>query len=277
MKNNRSVCIFCKRSETSFKSKEHIIPESLGNKEHILPPGVVCDGCNNYFSMRLEGPILNDEFFKAARFRMSIPNKDKRIPPVIGFHYPGNVLIQMFKEKDGSKSFGAFRQRDEKTLVDSLKKNPIGKFVFPFEYPKPDPNLMARFLGKMSLEALALRQLNSRTDFKEGVLMKGLDGLREFVRFGRSSQSWLFYERKLYPENFIFRADPDEHYEVLHEYNFLYTKSKELYFAFVCFGIEYTINMGGYYVDGYKKWLDKNNYASPFYPPDEKEVIPHFF
>lgn len=36
-------CIFCKCDSTNSKSVEHIIPESLGNKSHILRPGIVCD------------------------------------------------------------------------------------------------------------------------------------------------------------------------------------------------------------------------------------------
>ena len=73
-------CIFCKSASGSFDSCEHIVPESLGNLEHILPPGIVCDKCNNYFSRKIEGPLLSTEFFRQARHRNGIPNKRKRIP-----------------------------------------------------------------------------------------------------------------------------------------------------------------------------------------------------
>jgi hypothetical protein len=49
-------CPFFKSDSTASRSIEHIIPESLGNMTQILPPGVVCDGCNNYFSRKVEGP-----------------------------------------------------------------------------------------------------------------------------------------------------------------------------------------------------------------------------
>lgn len=45
--NIMSTCIFCHKDSSNSKSIEHIIPESLGNKEHILPNGYVCDICNN--------------------------------------------------------------------------------------------------------------------------------------------------------------------------------------------------------------------------------------
>ena len=38
------------------KSEEHIIPKSLGNDELILPKGIICDKCNNYFSTNI--PVL---------------------------------------------------------------------------------------------------------------------------------------------------------------------------------------------------------------------------
>src|SRR5262249_562875 len=40
-------CIYCLNTAGSFRSEEHIYPESLGNDEAILPKGFVCDTCNN--------------------------------------------------------------------------------------------------------------------------------------------------------------------------------------------------------------------------------------
>ncbi len=34
-------CIFCKTDSDSSRSVEHIIPESLGNTDYVLPPGCV--------------------------------------------------------------------------------------------------------------------------------------------------------------------------------------------------------------------------------------------
>ena len=47
-------CIFCHKDVSISKSVEHIIPESLGNKSHVLPKGYVCDECNNYFARKVE-------------------------------------------------------------------------------------------------------------------------------------------------------------------------------------------------------------------------------
>src|SRR6267154_1084155 len=51
-------CIFCKQNSALSRSVEHIVPESLGNTQHILPIGVVCDACNNYLAREVEKPLL---------------------------------------------------------------------------------------------------------------------------------------------------------------------------------------------------------------------------
>lgn len=51
-------CLFCKRDSSTSRSVEHVIPESLGNKEYVLPRGMVCDKCNQYFAIKIEKPLL---------------------------------------------------------------------------------------------------------------------------------------------------------------------------------------------------------------------------
>jgi hypothetical protein len=73
-------CIFCKADSDHSVSVEHIIPESMGNVDHVLPPGSVCDGCNGYFARQIEGPLLAAPVFRQLRFGMQIANKRGRIP-----------------------------------------------------------------------------------------------------------------------------------------------------------------------------------------------------
>jgi hypothetical protein len=56
-------CIWCLEapSSTTFNSESHVLPECLGNEyQQVLPKGIVCDKCNNYFGTKLE-PKLIDE------------------------------------------------------------------------------------------------------------------------------------------------------------------------------------------------------------------------
>ena len=41
-------CLFCRSTDRGFVAEEHIFSYALGNRgEFVLPPGVVCDPCNN--------------------------------------------------------------------------------------------------------------------------------------------------------------------------------------------------------------------------------------
>ena len=55
----RRGCLFCRRSDDGFTSREHIVPESLGNHELILPVGVVCDRCNHSVCSPLDTALLD--------------------------------------------------------------------------------------------------------------------------------------------------------------------------------------------------------------------------
>lgn len=50
----RRGCLICRRSDGGFTTEEHIVPESLGNSEKILPYGVVCDRCNHEVCAQLD-------------------------------------------------------------------------------------------------------------------------------------------------------------------------------------------------------------------------------
>jgi hypothetical protein len=88
-------CLFCKKESSASRSQEHIIPESLGNTKHVLPAGVVCDQCNNYFSREVEKPFLESAAVTLLRFHQAIPNKRGRVPAINGIvdaWIPGYML-----------------------------------------------------------------------------------------------------------------------------------------------------------------------------------------
>jgi hypothetical protein len=256
-------CIFCKDPSDNSRSVEHIISESLGNKEHILPPGVVCDRCNNYFSRKIEEPLLNSPFFLHARFGNWIENKEGRIPMVSGVALPLPIHVGMRRERDHSTSIGAVNEADNNKWVSLLQQK--RKFSVLFLAPTvPNDVLMARFLGKAGLEALAAGLLQVPGGFDEIIGKTELDALRRFVRIGDHPKAWPVNCRPLYDEGHTF-SSPHGDYQILHEYTLLYTLQAELYFILALFGYEFVFNMGGPEVGGYTRWLAENNYASPLY------------
>jgi hypothetical protein len=75
-----NTCLFCKSSQNSFMSVEHIFPESLGNKEKILPKGAVCDRCNNETLSSLDEELLEFEPIKFLRTMNGVESKRGRVP-----------------------------------------------------------------------------------------------------------------------------------------------------------------------------------------------------
>lgn len=73
-------CLFCRRSDGGFTTPEHVFPESLGNTELILEPGVVCDRCNHQTLSVLDQVICNFSPIAMRRTMLGIPSKAGKVP-----------------------------------------------------------------------------------------------------------------------------------------------------------------------------------------------------
>lgn len=74
------VCVYCERSDRTFKSEEHILPESLGIDELVLPRGTVCDECNNGILCELDQTLLSFEPIAFCRVLYAGLTKDGKLP-----------------------------------------------------------------------------------------------------------------------------------------------------------------------------------------------------
>jgi hypothetical protein len=90
-----------------------------------------------------------------------------------------------------------------------------------------------------------------------------LDELRRFARYNEGPD-WPFTTRTLHPVNAVFEDD-GERFELLHEFDILVTDSSETYIVISIFGVEMVLNLGGRENDGYRRWLETNEWASPLY------------
>ena len=71
--------------------------------------------------------------------------------------------------------------------------------------------------------------------------------------------------KTIYAEDAAFYEEGYGHYEMLHEYTFLYTEAQELYFVLAILGVEYTLNMGVPDISRYLEWLSQHGNMSPLY------------
>lgn len=270
-------CIFCKRDSTKSRSIEHIIPESLGNTDHVLPRGAVCDTCNNYFARKVEGPLLDTHWFRHARSRQWVPNKRGLIPPIRGIVPAARMSADVWL--DGSKlTFGGRNERERDVLTDAILTGRARSVYIPI-IEAIDPRLMSRFLAKVGLEVLTQRLLPVDGWNEEIVDMPALDPLRHFARVGDRPEKWPFSRRRIYGEDDV-HGDGDG-YQVMHEFTILCEPLPEpghldLYAVVCIFGEEFAINLGEPEIASYERWLTAHDGTSPLYTSDKLPLPPVF-
>lgn len=252
-------CIFCRQDSSHSRSVEHIIPYSLGNRSHVLPRGIVCDACNNYFSREVERPFLEAPAIKLLRFHQGLESRKNRIPPINGVIYP-NIPATVIRDfRTGGlladvpiESFEQLAAMKKSVLLLPLSSNP------------PSNPVVSRFLAKVALEAMALKLC----DFPDGLDYLSddsqLDPIRDHARRGRH-QAWPVHIRRIYAADAAVMNDQSDRGQIVHEFDFLMTDKSELYYVLAIFGLELTINVGGPDIDGYIQWLAENRSASPLY------------
>jgi hypothetical protein len=265
------VCLFCKGSTETSVSIEHVLPESLGNIEIVLPARVVCDKCNNYFARKLEAPVLACGAFLEHRFAGCLPNKAGRVPIVSWTAFPSGIQLAMIREFDGTTLIGPIHDEDVPRWRHIIEGR-LPQSIIRLAPTWPWRRLMARFVGKIALEALAHRVLKVPGGLEEIVTKTELNELRRFVRFNECAGEWPIHERQLYD------MDEDDGdgiagSRIIHEFMILHTPPGEVYFVIAFFGREYAINMGGPEIDGLVGWLSANDNRSPLYLPDNQANV----
>jgi hypothetical protein len=248
---------------------EHIIPESLGNKNNILPKGVVCDNCNTYFGSKIEKTVLEMPYFKSLRGRIMIENKKGKIPSVTGFTMNKDIIEINFSSKGDNIIEVIYN--DDKTVNSILNS----KELYVPLIPEPPQNniYVSKFLGLIALEAFAQRVSSIENWQEDFIENNSLDELRNFVRYGKGYAIWPYHIRRIGSENQIdFCKELNSFSEKLNEYDFLIPdissfnnevhQVDNLYFVLGIMGIEYTINLTNAGLNRYISWLSENNNKS---------------
>ena len=275
-------CIFCHKDSSTSKSIEHIIPESLGNKEHFLPKGYVCDECNHYFAIKIENELLSQPYFVSMRFRNEILTKkgklvrQKMVFP--GAMRSSDVVIQTTEN-------GIIASFYDDELYEAIKagktKTMIGPYIPEPEYPNV---IMSRFIAKCAYEYFLYNMGEEKYDLcVQELLCKGSDilkSLREYARYGKG-EYWQYNQRRIYSEgDVVLNQNEALNYEILHEMKFFTREHKrfpngyveaEVYFVMAIAGIEYAICISDPNISEYQKWIEEHNGFSPL--NDDTETL----
>jgi hypothetical protein len=211
--------------------------------EWTLPSGVVCDTCNNYFARKVEDPFLSNGRVRHLRQRQEIPNKRGSLPACDGIvlaHRPIQVEFVRFQEELQVRSKHSAENAELEEYLSSIR---TGKLVLA---PGPflDDRIIQRFVSKVAIECLALRTIEASQCLQENCCRDELAELRRFARYGDNLINWPVCINRIYHENSVF-CDGRDYYQILSEFEFIYTPEKILYFCIVMFGVEFCINMCG--------------------------------
>ena len=256
---NMKRCIFCGNDSSCSKSVEHIVPESFGNKTAFLRKGIVCDKCNNYFARKVEQPFLESETVRVLRQELELENKRGKI--IKDYTYPrirkeyvqqvGENTYMIYTKEDKTESDLAAAVAEYNIYCGNTDKRLLEENIF-----------VSRLLAKMAVEYFIYR-CGGEDDVCEYV---GPDeifkSIREYARYG-SRKIWKYNARRIYARHAAYDGDPFT--AINWEADLLFLGNGEVYFVIAMYGIEYAINMGGSYIDGYKYWLENNNFRSPLY------------
>lgn len=244
-------------------SVEHIVPESLGNVDHVLRPKWVCDTCNNYFAREVEQPFLDTHYGRSLRFRRRVPNKRGRYPRIEAYHLLSRNKLEMSFDNQEGLSVYATDLKNEETWIPFISRSHGGRLFVPSPDRPNEGHITSRFIGKVGIEALAERCCDVEGCNDELVDHEGLDALRDYVRVGSKDACWPTNIRRIYPEDEMFSSPTGVFFQVLHEWTLLYTPTNVLYAVIALFGLEFTINLGAPEIDGCAEWLEANNHRSP--------------
>ena len=267
-------CIFCHKDSSPSKSIEHLIPESLGNKHHVLPTGYVCDECNHYFAIKIEKELLAQPYFVSMRFRNEIlTKKGKLVKEKMVF--PGALKsceVTMQTTKDG-----IIASFEDKELYNLIKAGKTRTMIAPYIPATKYPNtIMSRFLAKCAYEYFLYNMGENKYELCVQELLGSdvdiLKNLREYARYGKGKY-WQYNQRRIYSEgDCFFNKNENRLYEILHEMKFFVKEHKrypngnveaEIYFIMSIAGIEYAICISDPDISEYQKWLEEHDGGSP--------------
>jgi len=196
-KTTKINCIYCKACSLipgDYKADYHIAPYALGERllagspglEHVLPKGIVCDKCNNYFGTNMEIAIIGHPFIEQHRAFLGLKGRGKTQPE----YKDDNVKIQ--------------RSAEGRLEIEGDYENDANGNLF---VPLPDPNKVDHLTVSRSIYKMAIEYLISIwiKIFSKTVAVNALDRspLKSVVRYIRCPRNKTILPYGVSPTNNI--------------------------------------------------------------------------
>jgi hypothetical protein len=183
---SEKLCIYCLGTEGSFTSEEHIVPESLGNDDAVLPKGFVCDACNNGALSELDSALIQFEPVAFLRVQHVQYTKAGKFPKA-------NFSTFTF-EKTGPRHL-KLTPKNKAGEIKNLRQTGDDTHTFNVEWKgkKINWNLIGRALYKIGLGMVAFKQ------GRERACESKFDAAREFIRTGTGVENNLVVRTKFQP------------------------------------------------------------------------------
>ena len=165
----KNLCIYCLKSDGSFSSEEHIVAESLGNYDTVLPKGYVCDECNNGVLSLLDEALIKFEPIAWLRVYFVPYTKAGKLPEA-NFH---NFSIA----KTGPRQI-TIKPKDKTGHIKTVEQlgDDLYRYNMSFKGKKLNWALIGRTLFKIGLGMVAMKQ------GREYACSTRFDAARDFIR-----------------------------------------------------------------------------------------------
>lgn len=267
---SRRVCLFCQKDSSSSRSVEHVLPESLGNTTLMLPAGIVCDDCNNYFARKVEGPFLGSDPMVSMRHFESVPNKRGKVPPLT---VPTSLGVGGTLWVPSDRPFARVLSLPEEVAHEIFQGGEGFEIAVPDSDNLEQGVLLGRFMCKVALEAAAAHCYRDPIAYNSLLTTDDLTDCRLYARYG-SGREWPVRINRIHDPERIWDDGGGRRVQRVWEHDFLVTPKGQLLFAVAIFGLELAINVLERDLDAYDEWLSSSGAPSLLYPsglPDEPQ------
>lgn len=249
-------CIFCK-SEDTLPSLEHIVPESMGNKNYVLPKGHICKSCNNLFS-KFEKEVLSSTIIGFERARFATSTKKGKS----SFSKVGSVKMEG-TEKENIITISGVNKEDIRTVDTNTK-------TFQIFVPGFQGNEMptAKFLLKVGYQSMykSKRRIFQKYNYSD---------LIDYM-MNRSNIDWPFVTIQKEINKFYSVPSFTDKYQLnkCHcSLLFNQLNDQTLLFRFVYGGFKATINLLNRNIEWLKEYKSDDNNQISIYPTHVKKNL----